>query len=242
MNVRAMHYDFKQKMNKADSQQNRDFRAAEIDWWLNEAQMFYLKTSVMPRTKRVFEGNQRVIDDAATLVRRGSIVPVSASYGANRYIADLSQLNPAYLFFISGEAVISCKECGVRMARLFERRHGEMHEADEFYRSSYEWGQVNFMLEENDDDCDMVLFTDGDYINSGSFSIDEVLIDYLKRPCTIYSGGYSVMGVQPGSVQDCELPEHVHSDVVDIAVMLAAGAVQSPDYQVKMQKIQFINN
>ena len=38
MNISEMHYDFKKKLNKVDSEQNRNLLVPEIDWALNEAQ------------------------------------------------------------------------------------------------------------------------------------------------------------------------------------------------------------
>ena len=43
MNAREMHYDFKQKLNKIDSQKYRDLIVPEIDWKLNEAQEVFVK-------------------------------------------------------------------------------------------------------------------------------------------------------------------------------------------------------
>jgi|GEM_PF-6135448 len=37
--------------------------------------------------------------------------------------------------------------------------------------------------------------------------------------------------------QDCELPEHTHREIVDIAVLLVSGELQLPDYQIKFNKI-----
>lgn len=43
-----------------------------------------------------------------------------------------------------------------------------------------------------------------------------------------------------GSV-NCELPEHTHREIVDIAVLLVTGEIQIPDYQVKLTKLNFNN-
>jgi hypothetical protein len=40
MTAREMHYDFKQKLNKIDSQKHRNLKVPEIDWKLNEAQEY----------------------------------------------------------------------------------------------------------------------------------------------------------------------------------------------------------
>ena len=49
MNVRGMHYDVKQKLNKVDSQQYRNLRVPEIDWKLNEAYEIFVKSVAEPR-------------------------------------------------------------------------------------------------------------------------------------------------------------------------------------------------
>ena len=36
---------------------------------------------------------------------------------------------------------------------------------------------------------------------------------------------------------NCELPVVVHSEIVDIAVLLAAGAIQTSDYPIKKDKL-----
>ena len=65
-----MHYDFKQKLNKLDSQQYRNLRIPEIDWKLNEAQELFVKMVAKPRSNNLlgFETSQRTIDDIRELV------------------------------------------------------------------------------------------------------------------------------------------------------------------------------
>ena len=41
MTVQEMHYDFKMKLNKIDSEQYRNLRVPEIDWLLNEILQIY---------------------------------------------------------------------------------------------------------------------------------------------------------------------------------------------------------
>ena len=70
MNAREMHYDFKQKLNKIDSQKYRDLIVPEIDWKLNEAQEVFVKVIAQPRLQSQlgFEINQRTINDIRTIV------------------------------------------------------------------------------------------------------------------------------------------------------------------------------
>ena len=46
-----MHYDFKKKLNKIDSQQKKNLLIPEIDWTLNEAQNLYVDIIAQPRFK-----------------------------------------------------------------------------------------------------------------------------------------------------------------------------------------------
>ena len=48
MTIQDMHYDFKKKLNKIDSQQNRNLLIPEIDWTLNEAQELFVKITAFP--------------------------------------------------------------------------------------------------------------------------------------------------------------------------------------------------
>ena len=70
MTIKDMHYDFKKKLNKVDSQQYRNLLIPEIDWALNEAQNVFVDIVSEPRlrTNLGFEKSQKNIDDIRTLV------------------------------------------------------------------------------------------------------------------------------------------------------------------------------
>ena len=76
MDIRSLQYDFKQKLNKVDSQQYRNLKIPEIDWKLNEAADIYIKTIVEPRkfNNLGFETSQRTIDDIRTIVKNNEII------------------------------------------------------------------------------------------------------------------------------------------------------------------------
>ena len=95
MTVQEMHYDFKMKLNKIDSQQYRNLRIQEIDWLLNEAQELFVKKVAFPRLYQItgFETSQRNIDDIITLVIEDKEINV-----VNDYVA----LPDEYMFFVRG--------------------------------------------------------------------------------------------------------------------------------------------
>lgn len=222
-----MHYDFKKKLNKIDSQQNRNLRVPEVDWSLNEAQELYVKMIAHPRASRHlgFEVNQRTIDDIRTLVVEGHCIPVS-----NNSLP----LPEDYLHFIKARASISKGACkNIKSNPIYIRRHNEAFEDSVFDVSSFEWRDVNAVFH-------------GDKIklyDDGTFEINELCMDYIKTFKYMHnaedfgSGTYKLpSGVTLSGTQDSELPEHTHREIVDLAVLIASGELQLTSFQFHQAK------
>jgi hypothetical protein len=237
MTVREMHYDFKQKLNKIDSQKNRDLYVPEIDWKLNEAQELFVKMIAQPRYAKElgFEYNQRSIDDIRTIV-----VNQSLTQGMNTTKNDDNSystiLPPNYWFYIGARVyakTVNCK-ADTLMKKVVIAQHDDENEVSPFDRSSFKWRHVNIRFYNEG----VKVFTDG------SFEITKVCYNYLKHPVKIHNaqdwrgGTYTTLDgtVLTGS-QNCELPIGTHSEIVDLAVLLTAGDLALPEYQYKQNKI-----
>lgn len=241
MNAREMHYDFKQKLNKIDSQKYRNLYVPEIDWKLNEAQDVFVKMIAEPRfAKQIgFESNQRTIEDIITIVvdqnEQSNTCITTTIYDTGKYLAPLPD---DYWFQIRSSAIASKGTCLNVKLNAKQQQHDDLHETSPFDRSSFEWRVVNF--EYNKDG--IVLFTDG------TFTISKYCLSYIRNPRMIqnaqdYQGGtYTTLAgtVLTGS-QSCELPRKVHSEIVDIAVLITTGDLQIPDYAIKANKLQLTN-
>lgn len=76
------------------------------------------------------------------------------------------------------------------------------------------------------------------YIYPGSIEIADARIEYIKKPARINYGGYVYIDSITYPLQECELPDHTHSELVDLAVQIASGIIESPEYvQLKSQKL-----
>lgn len=233
MNTRGLQYDIKQKLNKIDSQQYRNLRVPELDWVINEAYELYVKLIAQPRVNNHlgFEINQRTIDDIRTIVVDNVIIPATP-LDATSYTISL----PAnYMFFLNAYANISKGTCEDRQARCIVRQHDDRFEESPFDKSSFEWKEVNIRFYEDG----IRVFTDG------TFTIDSLKLDYIRKHAYIHNaqdflptGSYTLPDgtVLTGS-QDCELPDHTHREIVDIAVLIITGNLQIPDYQIKQAKL-----
>jgi hypothetical protein len=242
MTVQEMHYDFKLKFNKLDSQDYQNFQVPEIDWILNEGQMLFLKQRYgVTNTKQTgFEGTQKRIDDLRNLVMKGISLPGSASVSTNSTKAALPS---DYFFSLRVEAVALKQGCGQKNLICRVTQHDDLSNSlnDPYYNPSYEWGEVPITF-----GTDSSAVADANHIfgyDDGSFNILSFTLDYLRTPRRIAfptgvpGGTYNYPGAVAVTVdQNCELAEHTHNEIVDLAVQIAAGDVEHPGLQIKMAK------
>lgn len=238
MTVRDMHYDFKVKFNKLDSQQNRNFLVPEIDWMLNEAQEVFIKAIAEPRTRLGggFEIGQRTIDEIRTIVvdqkQANSTCTSVTKIDDNLYKATL----PVDYIYHVGSKVVASKGICNKILITHIVQHDDEHETSVFDKSSFEWGECNIQFNEDG----ILIFTDGVFIPQ------YICLSYLRKPAYIQNAQdmpgatYTLpdnVTVLTGS-QNCELPAISHRQVVDLAVLIASGAIDPNEYQIKQAKFK----
>lgn len=236
MTIEDMHYDFKKKLNKADSQQYKNLLIPEIDWVLNEAQSLFIDKIAQPRLHPYFgfERTQKNIDDIRTVV----VENYSPAIFSSDSESTLFTLPDDYRYYIKGFVMMNKEPCGKVKGRLHIQRQGDEFEEQSFYKSSYKWRHAN-----------------GEFVqgglrvySGGDFTIVSASINYIGNPPYMHNaanfrqGTYNLpSGITLSGTQDSVLPEHTHREIVDLAVLIITGEIQAPDYQQKMNKIQLDN-
>lgn len=229
MTTREMHYDFKRKFNKIDSQKNRNLLVPEIDWLLNEAAELFVKKVATPKVENGlgFESSQRITEDLKTIVKPGTWLNV---------VNNVISLPVDYLYFVRCRVKLSKNNCKSKEGVLYIREHRDLFEESNFYNGSFEWREVNGVFT----DQGIQSFTDG------TFTIDQAKLTYIRKwpyfhNAQDFTGGSytNLNGVVLTGTVPCDLPEHVHREIVDIAVMLAASEVPTSDFQLKAGKLGF---
>ena len=233
MSVKDMHYDFKTKLNKLDSNLYRNLQIPEIDRKLNEAMFIFIKSIAEPRAS-LFSGiemNQRTIEDLRTILIDSLSIPAT-TVDNKHYFAELPE---DYLYPTNLNILTSKDNCTNIVCEGIIRKHGDNHEESPFDVSSFEWREVNVHFVGNT----VKMFTDN------TFTINTLILDYLRKPKYIHNAedfsasGYTLPnGTDFTGYQNCELPNHVHSEIVDLAVLIASGELNAADYQLKQMKIQ----
>lgn len=236
MNAREMHYDFKQKLNRLDSQKYVNLKVPEIDLKLNEAQEVFVKIIAEPRLRDTigFEINQRTINDIRTIVvDQTSLTGITPTIFDNTsYISSL----PTDYWYLTGAKVLATKgNCINIKLNTREVQHDDENELSSFDRSSFTWRISNIRFNKDG----LRVFTDGTY------SINKVLFEYIKIPRRIHNAQDWIGGVYIAldgqtltGTQSCELPIMVHREIVDLAVLITAGDLSLPDYQLKYNKVK----
>lgn len=228
MSIKKMHYDFKMKFNKIDSQSNRNFLVPEIDWLLNEAAQLFVNMIAEPRLRKDlgFETSQRTIDDISSIV-------ISDDTLWRTVTNKVATLPTDYWYFVRGIVKVKKGNCNI-INRFHIRQHDDMNEESSFYKSSFEWREFNAFR-----------FNGGfRFFDDGTFSVTDVCINYIRKMAYMHNaqafmnGTYqSAEGVALTDFVNCELPETTHSEIVDIAVLLASGNIQTSDYQIRLNKL-----
>lgn len=241
MDIKTMHLYFKERLQKADSQQNRNFLIPQIDLYLNHAQDVFIHRLAEPRNNKKnygFEINQRVIDELRTLVvsqSTGSCISTSLIVD-NKYLAVLPD---DYMFYISSTVFGHTPDCNNLSSRLTIQQHDDRFSGSPFNKSDIYWDIINGTF-----------FEDGIKIYSDDVTtITSLCLNYLRKPAYMnnaedFTGGTYTLpdGTVLTGTTDCELPDAAHNEIIDYAVLIAQGNLASPAIQYSQVKVNLTNN
>lgn len=237
MSPRELHYQFKVNLDRVDSLSNPDFNAAEIDWFLNEAQLIFVKQRMSSRSnskQKGFEESQKRIDDLGNLVIKfplqTGITPILVSPGI--YELPLASLTYPYLFLLDTWVEIQVNENCTKNVPLRFVQHDDYLQAvkDPFYSSHEEFIPYNIGRSS-------VLGGESIYIYS-SFTVNSVFVEYIKYPAKISLGTYTYIDGVTYPEQTLESSVQTHQEIVDLACSLAGLSTQNPEYiQLRQTKL-----
>lgn len=226
-----MHYDVKKKLNKVDSQQYRNLLVPEIDFALNEAIEVFIKLVAAPKNGAIsgFEKNQKAMDDIRPLVE-------SEHFPENQIdVTDnLAVLPDNYMYYLSSYVKTSKGNCSANID-VTPVQHDDKSESNINYSSSFEWRTINAEFNSRG-----IRF-----YNDGSFEIKKFCLSYIRKPKYVHNaeafrgGQYKLpSGILLEGHEDCELPDHTHREITDVAVALLSGEMNLPGYQAAIAKLK----
>lgn len=218
-----MHYEWKLQYDAVDSQLKPDYNKVEIDTFLNLGIRLFIKDrfNLDPNAKTGFEMSSDTIAALAPLHIESPILQPAISptaYGDN-YGVDLIDLD--YDAWFVTKVVVNATKDNCPSKRIECRYRPIDHLNDKFSAPSFKWKRCPFRISANPTGSSVYLFSDGE------FTVTDVEISYLKRPATVFAGGYNQIDslyTSADSPVDCDLPIDYHDDIVELAVKLALKA------------------
>jgi hypothetical protein len=245
MNLLEWHYDFNIKIDKVDSLSKRNFTPAEKDWIFNEAIGLFVKQryGINNSKKAGFESIQKRTDDLRTLqikspsAQQPGVVPVR--HQGDVYEFRISDFAYPYWFLtrLTGEA--GSGEC-VKTITIRQVQHDDLSIAleDEFYKPNFTWGEALAVEARSDETSDK---KGSIYVYTDNFEIRKIYPEYIKKPNKVWIGTYNSLDGQytvGQPIVECDLPEHTHSEIVDLAVAECSRIIENPNFaQLKQQKL-----
>lgn len=234
MNVDRMHLEFDITVDKLSSETYQEIYPQEKDYYLNEAQSRFLKVRYggnnLYRTS--FEQSQKRTDDLKNLVvsRYAITAPVDYyPFHASRVNLDMLykdedlEIESAdiYTFYIKSMVrtcnsdQTCCKYHGVKQV--------QQDDITKILKDPFN-KPTNYNP--------ILFFEDGDvFVSAGDTYPDSVFITFIRKPLDI-SLGY---GEDPE--QQCELSEHTHKEIVQMAAKICIENIESQRIQTQQLNI-----
>jgi hypothetical protein len=236
MTIEQFHREFKVFFDKADSLAYPEFLDGEIDIYLNEAQNRIVKLRYGKNNAYVkgFEESQKRTDDLKNLVKtKYCSVQSSTTYQGigNVYTTQLTQLYDdidlttlsldKYQFYIKSTIKCVSSSCtNWNSPKITQQDDIYALLSDPFNKPRI--GKPLLTIEDNG------LFY---WLPDGS-SATVAALTFLKEPNVMNKGTYGSDKVE------CELSNHIHKELLQLAIQIALENIQSPRVQSQAINIQ----
>lgn len=241
MNVKEMHYDLSLRIDKIDSLHYENILHPERDVYLNRAQITLIKQKYGINNTYLlgFEENQKRIEDLKVLVVKScdnSALcqnPISATYSDpvnGIYTFNLDDISKGkYMVHIANYIKARKDRCEIDIVPKITQ-HDDLYNSlvDHNYKPSFEWMYLPIVFSEN------YIYA---YTNN-EFTISKMYIDYLRYPVDIRYGNYNDENGNLIPESNCELPDYIHHEILDLAEALIKKDLENPTVELSYKNLQ----
>lgn len=237
--VDSLLYKIDQKLNKLSTNQHQQINLEDKILVLNESQIKLIKQKVdgisvvsgmgLDAFKKRYEDLQRLIVNYID----GELELTLKNPTINQWSADVSKLDPHYMFYIDSYVLADKGRCKNRKIWINKdlAKHGDLSLLlnNEHYKPSFEY-QETFNFVSSDE---ISIFTDG------TFTPTKIYVSYMRYPQYIDKEGYTKLDGTESKDSNCELEEYLEDELVDLTVQNLAmytensAAVQSAQFRIQ---------
>lgn len=221
MTVEKLHIAFDIELDKTLDFEYPYISPEQKDYWLNKAQERFVKQRMFGNNlyKTTFEETEKRIDDLRTIVKKESIVPTVTGQ------IYLRPLPNDYLYLVRHQCTTVSPLCGTKVVGGLQVKNDEINtlKKNPFERPTNE--EPLYYIEGNNIVYELV---------DNSFTIADSNITYVKIPRPITNGSEYIVSE---AVSECELPEHTHGEILDIAIAMTLENIESQRYQTNLNEL-----
>lgn len=229
MTCQEMVYLFKLQSQRVDTEKAVGLKVAQIIIYLNMGMMQLLKTryGLTNAYRASLESIQKRIDEWQRLIVAHESLQMTKVEDGLYYYGDLKSTKKPYLFLLRAGFVGSKGDCAKQKLQSFYSQSDdlEINLDNPDANPNFEWRETLHRLSEDK----ILAYTDR------TFSIDLADIDYLRYPVNIDIAGYIHFDGTASSNVDCELPEFLHSEIVNEAVICFTLGQNQPGVEAAAQ-------
>jgi len=219
MDSARMHIEFRSRINRINSNKNKTYLPQEIDLFLNASMTKFIKDTVSSISPNLgFEDIQERLDDVRTLIKTDSSNSVEGgtlelkSFDRGKRV-DLPG-NYNHLVRVSADTFNNCFNYKKVPCRSYSNEIIDTILVTEFHRSHVKSPVCN-------------LHNTLIKVYEDRFTVSNIYVTYLTTyPEIVYQ------------VEDCVLPAHTHSDIVDLAVSRVNSVLNSGNYEKYLNEIK----
>ena len=231
MLIAEAHIELEVTVDKRATSQVPELPPELKDYFINEAYYRIVKTRYNKNNiyKASFEEIQKRTEDLKNLVVTEEINTIAVPYEANetRYPAvqaDLPSLNIPYWFYLRSRCLVSKENCPDtwEWPKLVQQDDLEKVLDDPFNNPSKSNPVIYF------ENGNILVRTDNTY------TVPAMKLTYIKQPTKVNIGTYG----QP--VQEFEISEHIHNEIVQLAADIIIENIESRRIQTIKQQLATI--
>jgi hypothetical protein len=206
---------------------------------LNEAQLILIKQKLdsnnvlqggLDAFKKRYEDLQRLVEDYTD----HALDLKEVDKRINKWVANIDNLTPKYMFYIDSYIVADKEECTNRVVWVNRdlAKHADVVTLinNSNYKPSFEYQETFCTVASNE----IGVYTDG------TFTPKKLYLSYIRYPKYIDKEGYTKLDGKASVTQDCELNEYLEDELVDLTVQALAMYTDNPTAvqaaQVRIQK------
>ena len=210
ISVDSLLYKIDQKLNKLSTNVHQQIPLEDKIIALNEAQIRLIKQKMDSE-----DASKKRYEDLQKLYEQYEDHPLSLSLAnteLNKWVASLSGISPAYMFYEDSYILADKGICKDRKIWINKElaKHGDVSLLlnNSHYKPSFEY-QETFNIISSDE---IAIFTDG------TFTPTTLYLSYIRYPKYIDKTGYIKLDGSASVTQDCELKAYLEDELVDLAV------------------------